>query len=86
MLVAIRVSLLSIGGVAATAIYQLSLAHEAEFLEEMAVLDAEFRRSPLTSSVKISGRERNPAGNFSGKIPGVLGDPVTAAIRAATVR
>lgn len=58
MLVAIGVSLLSIGGVAATAIYQLSLAHEAEFLEEMAVLDAEFRRSPLTSSVKIGDATR----------------------------
>ncbi len=58
MLVAIGVSLLSIGGVTATAIYQLSLAHEAEYLEDMAVLEAESRRSPLLAQIKTGDENR----------------------------
>lgn len=58
MLVAIGVSILSIGGVTATAIYQLSLAHEVEYLEDMAVLEAENRRSPLASNLKIGDENR----------------------------
>ena len=59
MLVAIGVSLLSIGGITATAVYQLSLAHEAEYLEDMATLEVEVsRRSPLTPNGKSGDAPR----------------------------